>query len=114
MINKLDLVSIISKYFLNGKNEAVKWDIKDNNALLPTIIKCDIEGAEYDFIESLSDEFFDTIRVFIVEYHYNDSNDKVWPLIKRFLNLGYTIRLVDKNVLEGNMGTFIAEKNWQL
>jgi hypothetical protein len=30
MINKLDLVSIISKYFLNGKNEAVKWDIKDN------------------------------------------------------------------------------------
>jgi len=90
-----------------------QW-IKDNNALLPTIIKCDIEGAEYDFIESLSDEFFDTIRAFIVEYHYNDSNDKVWPLIKRFLNLGYTIRLVDKNVLEGNMGTFIAEKNWQL
>ena len=30
MINKLDLVSIISKYFLNGKNEAVKWDIQDN------------------------------------------------------------------------------------
>jgi len=30
MINKLDLVSIISKYFLNGKNEAVKWDIVDN------------------------------------------------------------------------------------
>ena len=30
MINKLDLVSIISKYHLNGMNEAVKWDIKDN------------------------------------------------------------------------------------
>ena len=30
MINKLDLVSIISKYYLNGMNEAVKWDIQDN------------------------------------------------------------------------------------
>lgn len=31
MINKIDLVSIISKYYLNGMNEAVKWEIKDNN-----------------------------------------------------------------------------------
>jgi hypothetical protein len=30
MINKLDLVSVISKYYLNGMNEAVKWDIQDN------------------------------------------------------------------------------------
>ena len=29
MINKADLVSIISKYHLNGLNEAVKWEIKD-------------------------------------------------------------------------------------
>ena len=31
MINKLDLTSIISKYYLNGMNEAVKWEIKDNS-----------------------------------------------------------------------------------
>jgi len=31
MINKLDLVSIISKYYLNGMNEAVKWEIENNN-----------------------------------------------------------------------------------
>ena len=30
MINKLDLQSIISKYYLNGMNEAVKWDIQNN------------------------------------------------------------------------------------
>ena len=89
-----------------------QW-VKDNNILPPTVIKCDIEGAEYDFIESLSDDFFDTIRAFIVECHYNN-NDKVWHLIKRFLNLGYIIRLVSKNALEGNMGTFIAERNWKL
>lgn len=31
MINKLDLTSIISKYYLSGMIEAVKWEIKNNN-----------------------------------------------------------------------------------
>ena len=31
MINKLDLTGIISKYYLNGLVEAVKWEIKDNH-----------------------------------------------------------------------------------
>jgi hypothetical protein len=31
MINKLELTGIISKYYLNGLVEAVKWEIKDNN-----------------------------------------------------------------------------------
>jgi len=30
MINKLDLTSIISKYYLSGMIEAVKWEIKNN------------------------------------------------------------------------------------
>lgn len=30
MINKIKLQSIISKYYLNGLVEAVKWDVKDN------------------------------------------------------------------------------------
>ena len=31
MISKLDLQSIINKYYLSGLNETVKWDIKDKN-----------------------------------------------------------------------------------
>ena len=31
MINKADLVSIISKYYLNGLIESVKWEIEDKN-----------------------------------------------------------------------------------
>ena len=34
MINKADLVSIISKYYLNGLNEAVKWEIKDKKLII--------------------------------------------------------------------------------
>ena len=47
MINKADLVSIISKYHLNGLNEAVKWEIKNkkltikfttsNNTMIGTV-----------------------------------------------------------------------------
>jgi hypothetical protein len=31
MINKIELQSVINKYYLNGLIEAVKWDIKDDN-----------------------------------------------------------------------------------
>jgi hypothetical protein len=53
MINKLDLVSIISKYYLNGMNEKVKWDIQDSkliikfnspdNSMIGTVICDDFE-----------------------------------------------------------------------
>ena len=53
MINKADLVSIISKYHLNGLNEAVKWEIKDkkltikfttsNNTMIGTVTYDGIE-----------------------------------------------------------------------
>jgi len=85
-----------------------QW-IKDNNALLPTIVKCDIEGAEYEFIESLSDEFFDTVHTFIVEYHVAGGRHYL-ELLKRFFNLGYKIHYNYKNALEIDRGTFIAQK----
>jgi hypothetical protein len=34
VINKLDLQSIISKYHLNGLNEAVRWDVQDNKLII--------------------------------------------------------------------------------
>ena len=86
-----------------------QW-IKDNNKNPPTVVKCDIEGAEYEFIESLSDEFFDNIHTFIVEYHDAD-NRHYFELLKRFFNLGYKIHYNYKNALEINRGTFIAEKH---
>ena len=82
--------------------------VKENNLLLPTIVKCDIEGSEYDFIESVSDDFLRNIRVFIIEYHLNEEGKKIWNVIKRFLNLGYKIELGGNT--ENPMGTLIMEK----
>lgn len=53
MITKSNLVSIISKYYLGGLNEAVKWNIKDNHLVInfasPT--REMIGKIEYDGIE---------------------------------------------------------------
>jgi len=86
-----------------------QW-IKDNNKLSPTVVKCDIEGAEYEFIESLSDEFFEGIHTFIVEYHVAGGRHYL-ELLKRFFNLGYKIHYNYKNALEIDRGTFIAQKH---
>lgn len=53
MINKADLVSIISKYHLNGLNEAVKWEIKDKKLTIKftTFNKTMIGTVTYDGIE---------------------------------------------------------------
>ena len=83
--------------------------IKEYNLLHPTIIKCDIEGAEYDFINSLTDDFFNGIHTFIVEFHNND-DERVLELIKKFLNLQFSIKLSKNINLNNNMGTFIAKK----
>ncbi len=48
MINKLVLQNIISKYFLNGINEAVRWDIKDD------ILKIKFTSPDRTMIGSVS------------------------------------------------------------
>ena len=48
MINKLKLQSIISKYYLNGTIESVKWSIKDNQ------LNIDFTGPNKDFIGSVN------------------------------------------------------------
>lgn len=83
--------------------------INQNNLLPPTIVKCDIEGSEYDFIESLTEDFFKTIHTFIIEFHHNDNN-KVWNLIKKLLNLEYNIQVAKNNKIDSEMSTFIARK----
>jgi FkbM family methyltransferase len=84
--------------------------VKENNLLPPTIIKCDIEGAEYDFVSSTSDKFFDTVREVIIEYHLNKNSNKLWGLIEKFLNLGYKVEL-DGNT-KNDQGTFLLKKDF--
>jgi hypothetical protein len=83
--------------------------IKENKLLRPTIVKCDIEGSEYEFIESLNGGFFQFIKTFIVEFHLNNEN-KIWPIVSKLLDLGYSIRMVQNNYTTNEMGTLIAKR----
>lgn len=111
--------SVANSFYINSDKsidvEAINLEefIKENNLLLPTIIKSDIEGAEYDFLSGCTDAFFDTIHTFILEFHfnvyYNYSN--LADILKRFLLLGYNVSMTKMTKLETNTGTLIFKKN---
>ena len=83
--------------------------ILNNGLLKPTIIKCDIEGSEYDFIKSLSDSFFISIRLFIVEFHHNTHN-QLFEIISKLLNVGFSIEMCVGSKTNMDTGTIIAKK----
>jgi len=82
--------------------------IKKNNLIPPTIIKCDIEGAEYKFIESCSDEFLSQLRGIFLEYHLG-KGDKVWSIVSRFLDLKFNIKSQGAPI--NSMGTLLISKD---
>jgi len=81
---------------------------------LPTLLKVDIEGSEYDFFENTSDTFFSNTNQIIVEFHHNIEGtsklDKIQYIIKRFLNLGYKIQVKEGDSIDNDMFTILLTK----
>ena len=82
--------------------------IKNNNLPSPTFIKCDIEGSEYEFINSVSDGFLSQLRGMFLEYHLGNE-DNVWSIVSRFLNLGFTVQ--SKGPPQEGMGDLLFSKD---
>jgi FkbM family methyltransferase len=87
--------------------------INENNLQQPTLMKVDIEGSEYEMFDSLSNDFIQSVKTWIVEFHYNYEN-KAENIIHRLLDLGFNIEMKKDNILKNHehkcMGTFIAKK----
>jgi FkbM family methyltransferase len=87
--------------------------INENNLQYPTLVKVDIEGSEYEMFDNLTDKFIQSVKTWIVEFHYNYEN-KAENIIHRLLDLGFNIEMKKDNVLKNHehkcMGTFIAKK----
>ena len=81
---------------------------------LPTLLKVDIEGSEYDFFENTSDAFFTNTTQIIVEFHHNIEGisklNKIQNIIKRFLNLGYKIQVKEGDSINNDMFTILITK----
>ena len=83
--------------------------VAENKLLAPTFIKYDIESSEYESIAATSDEFFDQVRCLSVEYHDN-IRGQVFDIIKRFLHLGFKLKLKEGNSLNSFSGNLIFWK----
>jgi FkbM family methyltransferase len=86
----------------------------ENMLPLPTLLKIDIEGSEYNFFENTSDAFFANANQIIVEFHHNIEGisklDKIQHVIKRFLNLGYRIQVKEGDSINNDMFTILITK----
>lgn len=73
------------------------------------LIKIDIEGVEYDVIESLSDDTLLKSKRYLIEYHWAKTKD-INKMINRFKSLNYIIINKDDPNFEEDLGFFFAYK----
>ena len=98
--NQLEIVSAIN----------LESFVHINKLELPTFLKVDIEGAEYDFLESTTDDFFKNCHTIFLEFH--NRNERLNKIIDRFIKLNYKMSFFEDpdRVLNHNMGTIFFIK----
>lgn len=114
--------SAIGQSILNIYDENIKFKqeieainlekfVLNNNLELPTYLKIDIEGSEYDFFENTSNEFFKNTHSIFLEFHNNDGKN-VRKIVDRLKNLNYKLTCEDSafNHTINNMNTLYFVK----
>lgn len=82
----------------------------DNNKLQHIdLIKIDIEGVEYDVINSLSDSELLISDRYLIEYHWAKTKN-IKSIVDRFKSLGYNITNLEDPNFENDLGFFFAKK----
>ena len=74
--------------------ETITFDeiVNENNLTNISLFKCDIEGGEYELIESLTDEHMNMIEKFIIEFHGNNNGELI-PMVDKLTNFGFECEL---------------------
>lgn len=80
-----------------------------NNLELPTYIKVDIEGHEYDFFENTSEDFFKNTHTIFLEFHHNNGTN-LKKIINKLINLNFKLKIKSESVLETPMNTVFFYK----
>jgi FkbM family methyltransferase len=66
---------------------------KDNNYERISLLKCDIEGGEYPFFESVTDEQIQLVDRFMIEFHGNE-NGEITPIIEKLKRNNYEYEII--------------------
>jgi len=73
-------------------------------------LKLDCEGAEYDIIESLPEEYFKKIEKIYIEYHFSDSKSPLLEnMIKKLESVSF--RIINEPMEQGMGSIFAMKKN---
>lgn len=79
------------------------------------LMKVDIEGAEYDFFESISDSNLKRVKRLVVEYHKNE-NHKAMQIVQKLARNNFKFKLQKWSggcgdyIIENKMGVIYAEQ----
>jgi len=100
---------------------SLKTFIREQNLNNISLVKMDIEGAEYQIIEELDDEIYNKIDNFLIEYHDN-TDKRINKLIDKLKLKGYDITQIRNQNSKNNdlmtlsyetspIGTLLAKKS---
>ena len=94
--------------FITVKSISLQKIFDENNINSCKILKLDCEGAEYEIIDSLPEEYFNKVQNIIIEYHLADSKPELGKnLISKIKNAGFKITTKPHH---NDMGFLIAKK----
>ena len=94
--------------FITVKSISLQKIFDENNINSCKILKLDCEGAEYEIIDSLPEEYFNKVQNIIIEYHLADSKPELGKnLISKIKNAGFEITTKPHH---NDMGFLIAKK----
>lgn len=82
------------KNFVQVKSTTIKSIFDDNKIDNCNLLKLDCEGAEYEIIDSIPDEYFLRINKLIIEYHLASIKPKLYNnLVKKLQDLSFKIKI---------------------
>lgn len=84
--------------------------MNDHNLDHVDLIKIDIEGCEYDVIDSLSDSDLLKSDRYLIEYHWAKTKN-IKKMVDRFKFLGFNILNNEDPTFDNDLGFFFAYKN---
>jgi len=67
--------------------------LKGNNYERISLLKCDIEGGEYPFFESVTDEQIQLVDRFMIEFHLNRNNE-IGPILEKLERNDYEYKII--------------------